>query len=97
MVDLKFRAHTVYVYSDIVKHSIVGDKRARLLRVINVNPLLGDMQTVSFQPLIYQPVTKTNFRQIGIYLRDGTGRPILFERGAVNVELAFRPISSIQR
>lgn len=97
VVDLKFRAHTVYVYSDIVKHSIVGDKRAPLLRVVPVNPLLGEMQTVSFQPLIYQPVTKTNFRQIGIYLRDGTGRPIPFERGAVNVVLAFRPISSIQR
>lgn len=96
VVDLKFRAQTVYVYSDIVKHSIVGDKRAPLLRIVNVNPLLGDTQTVAFQPLIYQPVSKTSFKEIGIYLRDGTGRPIPFERGAVNVVLAFRPVSSRQ-
>ena len=94
VVDLNFRAQTIYVYSDIVKHSVVGDKRAPLLRVVNVNPLLGDTQTVSFQPLIYQPVSKTSFRQIAVYLRDNTGRPIPFERGAVNVVLAFRPISN---
>ena len=92
VVDLQYRAQTIYVYSDVVKHSIVGDKRAPLLRVVNVNPNLGDSQTVSFQPLIYQPVSKTSFRQIGVYLRDLTGQPIPFERGTVNVVLAFRPI-----
>ena len=95
VVDLKFRAQTVYVYSDIVKHNIVGDKRAPLLRVVNINPLLGDTQTVTFQPLIYQPVSKSSFRQIAIYLRDSTGRPIPFERGAVTVVLAFKPISNL--
>ena len=94
VVDLKFRAQTVYVYSDIVKHNIVGDKRAPLLRVVNINPLLGDTQTVTFQPLMYQPVSKSSFRQIAIYLRDSTGRPIPFERGAVTVVLAFKPISN---
>ena len=94
VVDLKFRAQTVYVYSDIVKHTIVGDKKAPLLRLVNVNPLLGETQTVAFQPLIYQPVSKTSFKEIGIYLRDGTGSPIPFERGAVNVVLAFRPVSN---
>ena len=95
VVDVMFRAQTVYVYSDIVKHSIVGDKRAPLLRVVNVNPLGGDTQTVTFQPLIYQPVSKSSFRQISIYLRDRTGQPIPFERGAVTVVLAFRPASSL--
>ena len=95
VVDLNFRAQTIYIYSDIVKHNIVGDKRVPLLRVVNVNPLLGDTQTVSFQPLIYQPVSKTSFRQIAVYLRDNTGQPIPFERGEVNVVLAFRPLSNL--
>ena len=96
VVDLMFRAQTVYVYSDIVKHSIVGDRRAPLLRVVNVNPLLGDTQTLNFQPPIYQPVSKTSFRQITLYLRDSTGQPIPFEPGAVTVVLAFRPVNSLQ-
>ena len=96
VVDLMFRAQTVYVYTDIVKHSIVGDKRAPLLRVVNVNPYLGDTQTVTFQPLIYQPLSRSSFRQIAVYLRDSTGQPIPFERGAVTVVLAFRPIRTLQ-
>jgi hypothetical protein len=96
VVDLMFRAQTVYVYTDIVKHSIVGDKRAPLLRVVNVNPFLGDTQTVTFQPLIYQPLSRSSFRQVAVYLRDSTGQPIPFERGAVTVVLAFRPISNLQ-
>lgn len=96
VVDVMFRADTVYVYSDIVKHSIVGDKRAPLLRVVNVNPLVGETQTVTFQPLIYQPVNKSSFRQITLYLRDRTGQPIPFERGAVTVVLAFRPVNNLQ-
>ena len=96
VVDLKFKAQTVYVYSDIVKHSIVGDKRAPLLRVVAINSSQGDTQTVCFQPMIYQPVTKSSFKEISMYLRDGTGSPIPFERGAVTAVLAFRPVSSIQ-
>jgi hypothetical protein len=95
VVDLQFRAQTVYVYSDVVKHSVVGDKRAPLLRVVNINPRLGDTQTVTFQPLIYQPVSKNSFRQVAVYLRDSTGQPIPFERGAVTVVLAFRPVSHL--
>ena len=96
VVDLLFRAQTAYVYSDIVKHSIVGDKRAPLLRVVNINPYLGDTQTVTFQPLIYQPLSRSSFRQIAVYLRDSTGQPIPFERGAVTVVLALRPVSPLQ-
>ena len=95
VVDLKFRAQTVYVYSDIVKHSIVGDKRAPLLRVVAINPLQGDTQTVTFQPMIYQPVCKATFKEITMYLRDSTGRHIPFERGLVTAVLAFRPIRSL--
>ena len=95
VVDLKFKAQTLYVYSDIVKHSIVGDKRAPLLRVVAINPSKGDTQTVSFQPMIYQPVTKSSFKEISMYLRDSTGAPVPFERGAVTAVLAFRPISSL--
>ena len=96
VVDLKFKAQTVYVYSDVVKHSIVGDKRAPLLRVVAINSAQGDTQTVCFQPMIYQPVNKSSFKEISMYLRDGTGSPIPFERGAVTAVLAFRPVSSIQ-
>ena len=96
VVDLKFKAQTVYVYSDIVKHSIVGDKRAPLLRVVAIDSAQGETQTVSFQPMIYQPVAKASFKEISMYLRDGTGSPIPFERGAVTAVLAFRPVSSIQ-
>ena len=91
VVDLNYKSHTVYIYSDVIEDRLVGDKKVPLLRTVTLNPSVGSAQTVSFQHLMYQPVCRTAFRELTVYLRDTTGQPIPFERGQVTIVLAFRP------
>ena len=91
VVDLNYKSHTVYIYSDVIEDSLVGDSKVPLLRTVTLNPTVGSSQTVSFQHLMYQPVCRTSFRELTVYLRDNTGQPIPFERGQVTIVLAFRP------
>ena len=91
MVDVNYKSHVIYVYSDVVENTAVGDRKVPLLRAVTLNPKRLSTQTISFQHLVYQPVCCSSFRQITVYLRDSTGQPIPFERGHVTVVLVFRP------
>ena len=91
VVDVNYKANAIYVYSDVIESTPVGDRKVPLLRTITLSGKKKTTQTVSFQHLVYQPVCCSSFRQISIYLRDSTGKPIPFERGHVAVLLAFRP------
>ena len=91
VVDLNYKSHTVYIYTDVIEDGLVGDRKVPLLRTVTLNPSVGSSETVSFQHLMYQPVCRTSFREITVYLRDNTGQPIPFERGQVTIVLAFRP------
>ena len=91
VVDVNYKSHVIYVYSDVVENSAVGDRKVPLLRAITLAPRRSTTQTVSFRHLIYQPVCCSSFRQVTVYLRDSTGQPIPFERGHVTVVLSFKP------
>ena len=91
VVNVNYKSNTIYVYSDVVENTPVGDKKVPLLRTITMSSKKKATQTISFQHLVYQPVCCSSFRQISIYLRDITGKPVPFERGHVTVVLAFRP------
>ena len=93
VMDIHHNAHAVYVYTDIIKHNIVGDAHAPLLRAVSLkwNDTATVVQNISFSNLHYRPLRSASFREISVYLRDATGRPVPFERGHVSVVLAFRP------
>ena len=93
VMDIHHNAHAVYVYTDIIKHNIVGDAHAPLLRAVSLKwkESATAVQNISFSNLHYRPVKSSSFREISVYLRDATGRPVPFERGHVSVVLAFRP------
>ena len=91
VTDVDYRNHTVYVYTDIIHDCAVGDTQAPLLRSMAIDPQSPlNVQTFSFPNLIFHPLKQSHFKEITVYLRDSTGRPIPFEHGEVSVVLTFR-------
>ena len=88
--DLSGGMQCLYVYSDIVSFQIVGDTKARLLKVLPVEGKHGDTIYRSFDVPTYYPVGTKEFQDIKIDIRDGSGRKIQFQRGRVVVNLHFR-------
>ena len=81
----------LYIYSDIVKYSLVGNIYAPLLRIVphGKKPTLG-YRNIQFQHRYYLPLNTENIKQIGIFLYDNQGELIKFRSGKVTVVLHFR-------
>ena len=94
IVDLRRGFESLYVYSGIVEPRIVGDKIAPLLRIVPITGRHGEMMTARFDHVQYIPVLSREFGSIETEIRDGTGRPVPFERVKVTVTLHFRRCSS---
>lgn len=84
----------LYVYSDIVEESIVGDVTAPLLRVIGIDTQapFGTQITVSFDDEQYRRVSRHSFQEISIYLANDQGKRPHFHFGRVTVTLKFKPV-----
>ncbi len=84
----------LYVYSDIVEESIVGDVTAPLLRVIGTDTQapFGTQITVSFDDEQYRRVSRHSFQEITIYLANDQGKRPHFHFGRVTVTLKFKPV-----
>jgi hypothetical protein len=84
----------IYVYSDLIQRSIVGNTLAPLLRIVDVKPDVGAIQSTVFEDPIYFKLLKTSFDSIEILLRDDRGKPIPFEsnQGKVVAVLHFRRV-----
>jgi len=82
--------YSLYVYSDLVEEQLVGDVRAPLLRIVNVEGENSDIITHAYNKPYFLPLKKREFDTIEIYIRDDTGQKVPFQRGKVIVTLAFR-------
>lgn len=82
----------LYVYSNIVEESIVGDITAPLLRVIGTDTQapFGTQITVSFDDEQYRRVSRHSFQEISIYLSNDQGIQPHFHFGRVTVTLKFK-------
>lgn len=81
---------TFYVYCNLMKETVVGDKEAKLLRTV---PVLGEYNQVinqEFQNLYYHPIEKTEINTIEIDIRDDTGTKIDFNDYEVMLTLHLR-------
>lgn len=85
----------MYVYCDIVKHSMVGHHSVPLLRVLKVGGDYGDVVERDFLNKQYRPVTVSEFDTLEIALGDNAGVPIRFQGGEVVVVLHFKPCQRI--
>lgn len=91
-VDMRHGINSLYVYSDVVEHRIVGDASVPLLRTVPAIGKAGDIQAVTFTNVYYLPVSQRNFDSIRVYICDDTGELVSFEGGRSIVTLHFRRI-----
>ena len=82
--------HSLYIYSNIVEPSMVGDALVPLLRIVPIEGSSGKMVSHTYQNIQYLPLQQRQFDTIEIDIRDDTGLPVPFERGKVVVALHFR-------
>ena len=84
----------VYVYFDLLKHVMVGDIKAPLLRTVNrktdVLRLEDIVEHTAFNPIQYVPLQKKSFDMIDILLATDHGEPLPFVPGKAIVVLEFR-------
>lgn len=91
-VDLKSLYSNIFVYTDIIKHTIVGHTLAPLLRTISVNQPMGSVQENLYTDPFYHALSHDYIDSINISLRDITGEFIKFTKGRVVVTLHFLKI-----
>lgn len=91
IVDMDAGLHSVFVYSDVVTNTIVGDSKAPLLRIISAKGKDGETVDTEFSRPHYMPVASSEIQTIEINIMDELGNPIRFERGKIHVTLHFRP------
>ena len=99
------RIHSLMIYSDLVKYSIVGDTKAPLLRCFPFISKLkgGDIITTgqymnyqTFSNLQFRPLLKNSFHSLHIGLRDTSVEKIPFVSvGITRLVLMFRKVSNI--
>ena len=83
----------VYVYSNIIKESIVGNVKANILRVFQYDRTKSSVPTqYKFTNLFFIPLRIEEINSIRIQLRDNLGRVIKYEEGYISLTLLFRPI-----
>lgn len=84
-------SNQIYVYSDIVKPTLVGNTYAPILRQINVKPpASGHTVTFHFINKYYMPLSSHYIKSINIDIRDATGKPMIFQYGVSTAVLHFR-------
>ena len=88
--DIHAGIHALYVYCDILEHIPVGDTRAPLLRIVDIDGEVGSMQVRRYERPRYVPIQQKQFDSIQIVIRDDLGEPISFESGKLMVTLHFR-------
>ena len=86
-----FSPPSIYMYSDVVEHNIVGDKLVQLLRTVPITGNHGEIVHNSFDNLIYRPVAKEYLSEIEVQLSADTGELMPFNGGEVIVVLHFKP------
>jgi hypothetical protein len=96
-IDIYGQLHTMYVYTDIMQPTIVGHKKANVLRVVALDSpkttKANDMKCVHYNPPLFHPLKILNFDTIEIQLLDNRGNLIQFENGKVILTLILKPIN----
>ena len=90
--ELNAGCHSLFIYSNIVEHSFVGDSFAQLLRISEVpnNYKFGEQVELNYDQPHYIPLQTTSFDTIQVDVKDDTGDNIPFEFGRVIVKLKFK-------
>jgi hypothetical protein len=89
-VDLSLSVHNIFVYSNIVKDTLVGDTYTNLLRIVSVESKPGSHISKVFTHPYYHELNTNTLNVIEISTRDFEGNLIRYESGSVIIKLHFR-------
>jgi hypothetical protein len=83
----------LYLYTDIVQNSLVGNSLVPIARVINIEP--GHVETETFHKMYEKPqyheLKGNTISQIQVELKDSMGTNVRFVNGEVFIALHFKP------
>lgn len=89
--DVSLKKFTgIYVYTDIIEHSIVGDAFAPCLTYVPIDSKYGELGHYWQNPPIYHRVNRTLVSSIELSLRTHEGELLPMVDGEVMVQLHFR-------
>ena len=81
----------MYITSNICKHSFVGDKMLKILRIIPMNfTFNNEIYNLNFEHEYFIPVEKDNIQLIRINLLTAANKPYPLTHGSVIIILHFR-------
>lgn len=89
-IDYYNNISTVYIYSDIVDYSIVGNVKSNLLQCCPITGTYGMMIQHTFNPVRYLPIMHESIESIKIELLSEFGKPIHFAWGSTIVTLHIK-------
>ena len=91
--DIAAGVHSLYLYTDVIKHNVVGCNYSQLLRVLEIprSSSFGDQVVLSYPNPHYFDLEDNTINTIHIWLKDDTGKDISFQFGKIVVVLNFRP------
>lgn len=90
-VDLNILHNRLYVYSDVVDYTYLGDVVAPILRVVPFQSSKHSRQShKEFVNVHYVPVSKSYIHQVRISIKGDNGKDILFSSGKTLIKLHFR-------
>lgn len=81
---------TLFIYSDIIEETVVGDKEAKLMRTVPITGLFNERVNYEFRNAHYHPIEKSEISRIEIDIRDDTGTRIDFGDEEVSLTLHLR-------
>ena len=93
MPDFNALTTNLYIYTNIVDFSVVGDIYTRLLRTIRVQGNFGDDFKMIYNSPQYHHVSHQEINEIEILIADDQGKPVKFEYGKAMLVLHFKRIS----
>jgi hypothetical protein len=90
--ELSGGIHSLYVYSNIVEPSLVGDSYSQLLRIVSVprKSEFGDQIVLTYESPQYFKLLTREFQTIEMSIKDDTGSDIKFRFGRSVCTLHFR-------
>lgn len=89
-LELKAGIDEIYVYTDIISPSLVGNTLSSILKVIPIANEKNEQIVKHFSTPLYFSVKKNHFDVIEIQMRSSAGIPIKFLSGKSNLVLSFR-------
>jgi hypothetical protein len=90
-LNMDLDLHSLYVYTDVIAPSLVGNTCVPLLRIVPVDGKYGDVVMKTYDKLHYVPLRSSTFECIEINIADNSGKMVQFEFGRVVVKLHVRP------